>query len=404
MRWLPFVVAIGVAVPWLGSLLTGHPLGDTLTAAFAGVSILGAAFLLSWACEVAELDVPQALAVSVLALVAVLPEYAVDATFAWKAAHDEAYAGYAIANMTGGNRLILGIGWSLLAFLGWMRTRRATIALPRDMGADITILLFATVYALVPVWRGSLTLWDTAVYLVLYVLYLVASARGEEHEVDLVGPAQLLEGLGTAKRRLAVVALFVWAASVIFVSAEPFAEALVHTGKALGIDEFVLVQWVAPLASESPEIVVAVLLVWRGNRATGLRALVSSNVNQWTLLVGTLSVVYSVSAGRPAALPLDDRQSSEVLLTAAMCLFGIATLADLRFVLWQALVLTGLFLVGVVLPESHLVVGLVYIGLAVGVFVFERGTRNGLVSAFRTFWGLLRGHKAPPPLPAEGPG
>ena len=88
MRWLPYFFAAGVAVPWLAVHLLGVGIGNTTVAVMSGVAILGAAFLLSWACEVAEEDVPQALAVSVLALVAVLPEYAVDATFAYKAAHD----------------------------------------------------------------------------------------------------------------------------------------------------------------------------------------------------------------------------------------------------------------------------------------------------------------------------
>src|SRR4051812_7818759 len=109
MRWLPYVLAAGVAVPWLYFFVTGTHPGDGVTAVLTGVGILGAAFLLSWGCEVAEMDVPQALAVSVLALVAVLPEYAVDATFAWKAAAHPENAAYAIANMTGGNRLLLGL-------------------------------------------------------------------------------------------------------------------------------------------------------------------------------------------------------------------------------------------------------------------------------------------------------
>ena len=59
-------------------------------------------------------------------------------------------------------------------------------------------------------------------------------------------------------------------------------------GEALGIDEFLLVQWLAPLASEAPELLVAGLYAWRLNTNAALGTLVSSKVNQWTLLVGTL--------------------------------------------------------------------------------------------------------------------
>jgi cation:H+ antiporter len=48
------------------------------------MAVVGAAFMLSWAAELAALDISAALAISVLALVAVLPEYAVDFVFAWR--------------------------------------------------------------------------------------------------------------------------------------------------------------------------------------------------------------------------------------------------------------------------------------------------------------------------------
>ena len=56
-------------------------------------------------------------------------------------------------------------------------------------------------------------------------------------------------------------------------------------------------QWLGPIASESPEFLVALLFAWRADAGAGLRTLVSSKVNQWTLLVGTLSLVYSVASG-----------------------------------------------------------------------------------------------------------
>ena len=46
-----------------------------------GLGIVGAAFLLSWAAETAQLDISAGLAAAVLALIAVLPEYAVDFVF-----------------------------------------------------------------------------------------------------------------------------------------------------------------------------------------------------------------------------------------------------------------------------------------------------------------------------------
>ena len=98
-----------------------------------------------------------------------------------------------------------------------------------------------------------------------------------------------------------------FAAAVILLCAEHFAEALVRPGESLGVSEFLLVQWVAPLASEAPELLVAGLYAWRLNTSAGLGTLVSSKVNQWTLLVGTLPIVFAVAAGGFHGLPLDTR-------------------------------------------------------------------------------------------------
>src|SRR5204863_811465 len=104
------------------------------SAAIFGLAIVGAAFMLSWAAEVAQLDISAGLAIAVLAFIAVLPEYAVDMVFAWKggnafekfgptcrAAGDtsESPCSLALANMTGANRLLIGIGWPMLVFVAW---------------------------------------------------------------------------------------------------------------------------------------------------------------------------------------------------------------------------------------------------------------------------------------------
>src|SRR5438874_5588844 len=111
------------------------------------------------------------------------------------------------------------------------------------------------------------------------------------------------------------------AAGVSLASAEPFAQSLVDTGEQFGLDTFLLVKWLAPLASEAPELLVAGLFAWRLNANSGLGALVSSKVNQWTLLVGTLPIVFAVSSGATHGLPLDAMQREELFVTAAQSAF-----------------------------------------------------------------------------------
>ena len=88
------------------------------------------AFLLAWGAEALQLDISQGLALALLALIAVLPEYAVDFVFTWKAGEDpDEFAPLALANMTGGNRLLIGIGWSMVVLLAaWRITRIAARA------------------------------------------------------------------------------------------------------------------------------------------------------------------------------------------------------------------------------------------------------------------------------------
>lgn len=401
-NWLWVAISVGLSVPWSVFALAHWSAPPTAVAIMAGLGVLGAAFLLSWAVETAELDVPPALAVSVLALVAVLPEYAVDATFAWKAAYDPMQGHYAIANMTGGNRLLLGVGWALLVLLAALRFGRPGIRLPKSHGADISVLLAASFYALVPVARGQLTLVDTVAFGALYLVYVVAGMRGtgsHEHEEgpdELVGPAALFGAYRPAIRRPLLLVVLCWSAGVIYLAADPFAQSLVETGKSMGIDEFLLVQWVAPIASESPEFAVAALLVLRGRLAKGLLTLVSSKVNQWTLLVGTLPVITSLSGGRPLPLALDARQREELFLTAAQSLFGVATLSNGLLSRIQALVLFVLFAAQMFVPTTmgRWFFAMAYLICTVVVFVSHKPSRSGMLMAFRTLSRAVRGHPA----------
>jgi cation:H+ antiporter len=314
-----------------------------------GLAIVGAAFAMSWAAEAAEHDIPRALALTVVALLAVFPEYAVDIIFAYKAGADPAFAPFATANMTGSNRLLLGVGWPAVALLAWLISGRKVLHVDRGAVLPLIFLGLATIYSFSLPLRQSIGVVDSLLLVVLFGTYAVIAARQESHEPDLVGPSAAIGALPLVARRLSVLGLFAFAGVTIALCAEPFAEGLVRTGERLGIDEFLLVQWLAPLASEAPEFLVAALLALRGKAMAGLTLLLSAKVNQWTLLVGSLPLAYSVGAGHIGALPLDDRQAMEVWLTAAQSLFGVAVLASLSLHVGEALLLAGLFLAQLVL-------------------------------------------------------
>ena len=204
--------------------------------------------------------------------------------------------------------------------------------------------------ALILPFKGELNLFDTFVLVALFGVYTWATSRAPAEDPHLVGPALLIGSTSTTTRRVLTGLLFAFAAYVIFISAHPFAVGLVETGRAYGIDEFLLVQWLAPLASEAPEFIVALLFVWRGQAAAGMRTLVSSKVNQWTLLIGTLPVVFSFGAGHLTGMPLNERQQHELWLTAAQSLFAVVLISEFAMERWEALALLVPFVAQLLLP------------------------------------------------------
>lgn len=385
--WLWVALALLSLVPGAYVALFETGASDPVRAIVFGIAIVGAAFLLSWAAEVVQLDFSQGLALALLALIAILPEYVVDATFAWLAAEDPAYAGYAVANMTGANRLLIGIAWPMVVVIAFLRFRRWRIDLEEGHGLEVVVLLAATLYAFWLPFKDGITLFDMVVLVSIFVFYIIRVARLPVEEPHLVGPAQLIGEMGVGRRRLITGVLAMVAAAGILLVAKPFAQSLVNTGIAFGIDEFLLVQWLAPLASEAPEFVIVALFAWRGMSTPALGTLVSSKVNQWTLLIAMLPLVYSFALGTPAALPLDDRQRAEILLTAAQSLFAVSLLLDLRLSLIGAAALFVMFITQMVLPETRGVITTAYFVATAIVVAFAR---SKLLYAFRWIRGGTR--------------
>ncbi len=363
---------------------------DLLVSAIFGLGILAAATLLVWASEVAEQMISATLALAVLAIIAILPEYAVDLYFAWTAPTNPEHAHFALANMTGANRLLVGFAWPLVFFIFWLRQKKR----PRDGDLEVgesnsmglVFLGIASIYNFTIPLRGHLSLIDSGVLISLFLTYLYLSSRAPPaEEAPLVGPAQAIAALPLRARWAVVVGIFVFAAGTVFAAAEPFANGLVDSGRSLGIDEFLLVQWVAPLASESPEFILAAMLALRGRAQSGLTLLVSSEVNQWTLLVGSLPLAFAISGTSLSPLHMDGQQSAEVFLTGALALFAVAVLMSLSFNGREAGLIFGLFILQLALPftEARLAFGAVFLLLALIWFVRERRSVPELLKTVR---------------------
>ncbi|WP_404352127.1 sodium:proton exchanger [Phycicoccus jejuensis] len=433
-------IAAGLGLPLLAALpglwlrLGGASVPPAVAAALFAAAVVGAAFLLTWGTELAEIDIGQGLALALLALIAVLPEYAVDVVFAWLAGQDpDRYAPLALANMTGANRLLIGVGWSVVALAALAAARRArrtatgaggsadtqgeptdghAVQLHRVQVVELAYLAVASAYALTLPLRSTLTIVDAVILFAIFGAYLWRvravehepdSATGDgdsdpqkvdddtghqeeggeegEEESELFGPAAAVAQMPARTRRLITVGMLAAAAAVILAVAEPFAQSLVATGEQLHVSQFLLVQWVAPLASETPEFIAVLLLALKLQSAAALGALISSKINQWTLLVGILPIVFAVSAGSLAGLPIDPVQREELLLTAAQSVFAVALVVTGRLTRTGAWSLLGLFTAQFVAAWTaptdlagtvRLSIAAVYLVLGVGLLVLRR--------------------------------
>jgi cation:H+ antiporter len=390
----PFAVCLLVALPGVVVSLNELQISPVLAALATGVAIVAAAFMLGWVGEAAELDLAGGLAVGLLAVVTILPEYVVSVYFAFAAGTDPSMVQYASANVTGANRLLLGFGWPAMALVGFWalrgrsarKAKREQVATPskaetsfgidldQESRTDLGFLILASgVCLLIPITQ-SLHLLVGILLVLIFFFYLWRQSHAEREEPELEGTAAVVGALPKWGRRAFMLFVFLLAAGIILASAEPFAHNLIGAGNQLGVDQYLLVQWVAPFASEAPEFTLAILFAFKGKPNMGLAVLLSSKVNQWTALAGSLPIAY-VLGGGSAAIPMVGRQSEEFLLTAAQTLMGVALLLGLRLGVRASIALFGLFMAAFLIPNVDVRMDIAWLYLAVALFFFIRRRR-----------------------------
>lgn len=385
-NWVWLFLAGLLAAPWFLAFLSHAHLFPVWQAVISGLAILSAAFLLSWGAEVAQIEIPRSLAVAFVAIVAVIPEYAVDITLAAKAGRDPSYVPFAVANMTGANRLIIGAAWALVVLFWWARSRKKFVEIEKGHGLEFSLLFLVTIYSFVIPLKRTLSMVDGLVLTGFFLYYMWRASRGPVEEPEIEGPAVAIALLPRSRRRMAIAFLFLFSLAAIITAAEPFVEGLIATGRILHVEEFLLIQILAPVASEAPEFIVAGILALKGNPSLGMGSLLSSKLNQWTLLVGMIPLVYLVSrltGGHPAGpVPLDGRQIEEIFLTSAQSLFAVAILSDFRFSLTEAGVLFSLYVTQYFFtdPQIRWFYGAAYLGLALVALFIKAGSVKARLS------------------------
>ncbi|SKU51579.1 sodium/calcium exchanger family protein [Mycobacteroides abscessus subsp. abscessus] len=114
-------------------------------------------------------------------------------------------------------------------------------------------------------------------------------------------------------------------------------------------------------------------LAARGKGTAAIATLISSKVNQWTLLIGSLPLAH-LAGGGGFSLVLDARQVEETLLTATQTMMGVALILALRFHRATAWALLALFVVQFPITSTHgrLILCGVYGVLAIAGLIVNR--------------------------------
>jgi len=337
-------------------------------------SILISAFVIAWGAEAAQFLISQGLALAILAWLQTLPEFAVEAVIAWNAGKDPTQTHLAIANFTGSLRLLVGLGWPMIyfvaAYFGWKQagSKFINIELEEEHSVEVFGLLLPILYFFLIWWRGSLSIWDAIPLIAMYALYLwilwkiPPQEANEETMEDLGAVPRAVLNLEPRMRNAAIWGLFLVGGIILFVSAHPFLNSMLALATTMGVSTFVFVQWVAPFLSEFPEKLSAFYWARRVRTANiALMNMVSSNINQWTLLAAMIPVIFVISSGMVRPLEFDGFQRHEILLTIVQSLLGFLLLLNLQLRFHEALLIFVLWLIQFAIPSSRHVMIYVYL-------------------------------------------
>ena len=364
--------------------MSSPPALDPLSAkSFWPVPVLmGAAFAISWAAEAAQFFMSQGLALAILAWIQGLPEFAVEAAIVWRAGRDPAHdTTLVIANLTGSLRILVGLAWpmiySVAEFFHWRRhgTFLRAVRLEQEHAVEVVCLLPCLLYFSFIYYKDSLTLVDSGVLLAIFIAYLLVLRRIPPREMEELDdqPAPV-RWIITRSRRLriaAIAGLFIVGGAVLFFAAEPFLNTMGAMAASLGISQFFLVQWISPLLTEFPEKLAAFNWARRIKTAPmALMNMISSNLNQWTLLAAMLPILYSFSRHQAAPIIFNDVQEVEILLTLAQSVLALLMIWKLSFYWAEAILLFVLWVIQFAFPNTHEMILWAYLIAIVLEFAF----------------------------------
>ena len=365
-------------------------------------SILFSAFIIAWGAEAAQFLISQGLALAILAWLQTLPEFAVEAVIAWEAGKDISKTHLVIANFTGSLRLLVGLGWPMIYFVAAASRRKfINIDLEDEHAVEVFGLLLPIAYFTFIWWKGTLTVWDAfplaaCYFAYLWLLWKIPPREAESEALEDLGviPRRTLE-MRVPRRNATIWLMFLGGGALLYFSAHPFLNSMLALAASLGVSTFVFVQWVAPFLSEFPEKLSA--FYWARKVSTAnvaLMNMVSSNINQWSILSAMIPIIFVISSGHLQPITFDRFQRQEIILTILQSFLGFLLLINLRLQLHEAVILFVFWFVQFVVPPWREVMIYVYLGwclIEIVRLIANRSAPPAWIALKRTFAEHVRG-------------
>ena len=361
------IAIVGIIVKSQHSLLP-----EILLPILYGFSIFSAALIISWAAESSERDISGSFVIAIIALIAVLPEYAIETVLAYTAGQSYKLnnfvftnrVGYVSANVTGANRLLAGLGWPLIMLINMLKNNQS-LNIKNNNKLELLVLGIGAISMIIASIIKFQPIFISFILIIIYLIYLFITSKKESTESEFVGISKYLGNLPKLTRITTNILLIIFSAVTIFIVSHPFVESLIHIGGKFGIDEYYLIQWLAPLASESPEIIIASLFAMKGRSLESISIILSSQANQMSLLIGSMGAIFSFATSSLISFPLNDTQGVEFLLTSAFALLQISMILWGKFKLQMPVLLLIIFFVQLIITDTSI---RAYLSIAIYMF------------------------------------
>ena len=372
--------------------------------------IIFAAVLIGYGAEVLELILPSGVAIAIVALLQISPEFFVEWATVKKAAFDPEFLHNAMANLYGANKLLVGFGPPLVFFVYYFFSpaKKANyISLHKIKSYSIFVMIFAVMYNMIIYLKNSLMWYDSIALISIYLgsVYFIGhmelrynklkEAQGaaaveegpkiEDSAVEKLIHKFVLAGEKVIAYRAYIMsfALLATGGALLVGFAEEFLECLLHASAAAGISTFIFIGYVAPFMSEFPEKTVAIGYAMKGHEDTAMINFLSSILAQLTLLTAMVPLAYSYYKGFLTGIVFDPIQSQELLLVISMMLFSLMLFLDLKFTIRETILALGLFIWQFIFPESRDTVTKVYFVLFIS-YMLEMILERQHIDVFKT--------------------